>query len=72
MVTVSRAKVPGFTVDKYKAFKAKIVDHTPILDKKLTMTKLDDVENHIVTHTHIKMPWPLTNRSVFNLYHLYD
>ena len=36
------------------------------------MTRLDDIDGHIVTHTNVKMPMVLTNRSVFNLYHQYE
>ena len=56
------------TIEKYKQFKEEIVKHTPYLDKKLVMTRLDDVDGHIATHTLVKMPMMMTNRSVFNLY----
>ena len=72
MVTIAKGKVPDLTIDKYRAFKAEIVKHTPVLDSKLTMTRMADVDDHMVTHTHIKMPVMLTNRSVFNVYHLYE
>ena len=72
IVSITKCKVPGLTIDKYKAFKSEIVKHTPKLDKKLSMTRLADVEGHIVTHTHVKMPMMLTDRSVFNLYFQYE
>ena len=72
MVTIAKGKVPDLAIDKYRAFKAEIVKHTPVLDSKLTMTRMADVDDHMVTHTHIKMPVMLTNRSVFNVYHLYE
>ena len=72
MVTMTKANVDGLTIEKYKEFKADIVKHTPVLDSKLTMTKMEDVDGHITTHTHVKMPFPLTNRSIFNLYFQYD
>ena len=72
MVTITKAKIDGLTIDKYKAFKAEIKSHTPVLDTKLTMDVLEDHEGHMVTHTRVNMPFPLTNRSIFNIYHLYD
>ena len=71
-MTICKGKIEGLTVDKYKEFKAEIVKHTPVLDSKLTMTKMDDKEGHIVTHTYVKMPMFITDRSIFNLYHQYD
>ena len=72
IVTIAKVKVPGLTIQNYKKFKDEIVKHTPKLDSKLVMTKLDDVDGHIVTHTLVKMPMFMTNRSVFNLYHQYE
>ena len=68
IVSITKCKVPGLTIEKYKQFKEEVVKHTPYMDKKLVMTKLDDVDGHIVTHTLVKMPMMMTNRSVFNLY----
>ena len=72
IVSITKCKVPGLTIEKYKAFKSDIVKHTPKLDKKLRMTRLADIEGHMVTHTHVKMPMMLTDRSVFNLYFQYE
>ena len=72
MVTITKAKVPGLTIEKYKAFKAEIKTHTPVLDAKLTMDVLESIEGHMITHTRVNMPAFLTNRSIFNVYHLYD
>ena len=72
IVSVTKCKVPGLTIEKYKAFKADIVRHTPKLDKKLVMTVLPDIEGHMVSHTHVKMPMMMTHRSVFNLYFQYE
>ena len=68
IVSITKCKVPGLTIEKYRAFKDRIVEHTPKLDKKLKMTRLADVHGHMVSHTHVKMPMMLTDRSVFNLY----
>ena len=69
IVSITKCKVPGLTIDMYKAFKAEMPKHTPKLDGKLTMTILDEKDGHLVTHTNINMPMFMTNRSVFNLYH---
>ena len=71
IVTVAKAKIPGMTLDMYKEYKVDVAKHTPKLDSKQVMTKLDDHEGHMQTHTLIKMPMMMTNRSVFNLYHMY-
>ena len=71
MVSITKGKVPGLTIAKYLAFLDDVLKHTPLLDAKRTMKRLDDIQGHGVTHTLINMPAFLTNRSVFNLYHRY-
>ena len=72
VVTITKAKVPGLTVDKFKEFAAKILENTSALDSKLAITKLDDVDGHMRTMTTIKMPMMMTNRTIFNIYHPTD
>ena len=50
-MTISKAKVPGFTIEKYKQFKAEVAKYMPMLDSRLTMTMLPDLEGHMVAHT---------------------
>ena len=40
MVSITKAKIPGFTIEKYKEFIAELPKHTPILDKKQSMTMM--------------------------------
>ena len=71
MVSITKGKIPGLTIEKYLAFLADVIKHTPVLDAKRTMVALPDIDGHHVTHTLINMPAFLTNRSVFNVYHRY-
>ena len=71
MVSITKGKIDGLTIEKYLAFLDDVIKHTPVLDAKRTMTRLDDMDGHCVTHTLINMPAFLTNRSVFNVYHRY-
>ena len=72
IVTISKAKVPGLTIEKFKEFAAAILENTALLDSKLKITKLDDLEGQMRTVTTIKMPMMMTNRSIFNIYHPTD
>ena len=72
MVTITKAKVPGLSIEKYKEFVAELPKHAPLLDKKQTYTMLEDIDGHQAYHIHIKMPFPLTNRSIFNVCHIND
>ena len=72
IVTISKAKVPGLTVEKFKEFAAAMLENTSQLDPKLNITKLEDLDGHMRTVTTIKMPMMMTNRSIFNIYHPTD
>ena len=72
IVTISKAKVPGMTVQTFKDFGAKVLENTSELDSKLKITRLDDIDSHMMTVTTIKMPMMMTNRSIFNIYHSFD
>ena len=71
MVSVTKGKIDGLTIEKYLAFLKDVIRHTPVLDAKRNMKKIDDIDGHEATHTLINMPAFLTNRSIFNVYHRY-
>ena len=72
IVTVSKAKVPGLTIENFKEFGKSILNNTTKLDPKLSITALEDIDGHKMTHTTIKMPMMMSNRSIFNIYHPTD
>ena len=71
MVSITKGKIDGLTIEKYLAFLKDVIKHTPLLDAKRNMKKIDDIDGHEATHTLINMPAFLTNRSIFNVYHRY-
>ena len=46
MVTITKAKIPGFSIEKYKEFIAELPKHVPLLDKKQTLTMMADINGH--------------------------
>ena len=71
MISITKGKIPGLTIEKYLTFLDDVLKHTPLLDAKRNMARMADIDDHCVTHTLINMPAFLTNRSVFNVYHRY-
>ena len=71
MVSITKAEVPGLTLEKYHEFNAELPKHQSKLDKKQTITMLADTDGHMTYHIGIKMPMMLTNRSFFNVCHQY-
>ena len=68
ILTVSKATVPGLTLDDHKFFRDNIVAMLPKLDEKLSVSDLPDFKGYRALIQHIKMPMLMTNRSIPQVY----
>ena len=72
ILTVSKASIPGFTLDMHKHFRDNLITMVPKIDDKLSITDLPDFEGCRCFIQHIKMPMIMTNRSLVQLYYLIE
>ena len=68
-LTVSKASVPGLTLEKHKHFRENIVSLLPKMDDRLTIVPCPDHDGLKCFIQHIKMPVLMTNRSIPILYY---
>ena len=71
-LTVSKASIPGLTLDQHRTYRADIINQVPKLDSKITMVQIPDVDGQTAIIQHIKMPMIFTNRSIVLIYYLIE
>ncbi len=70
ILTVSKATVPGLTLEHHRFFRENIETQLPKMDSKLSIKALPDVDGLMCVIQQIKMPMLMTNRSIVQLYRL--
>ena len=71
-LTVSKATVPGLTLDKHREFRENFAARQSALDDKLTIVECPDVDGCKALIQQIKMPMMMTNRSFPNVLYLIE
>ena len=69
---MSKATVPGLTLDMHANFRNNLVTMIPKMDSKVTVTDLPDHQGHRCLIQHIKMPIMMSNRSIVQCYYLIE
>ena len=72
IVTVTKAKVDGFTMEMHADFRENIESIIPKTNDKVSFKRLDDHEGCVVRQQKIKMGFMMSNRSMINIYHVVE
>ena len=70
--TVTKATVLDLSINKFKNFRSKLVDNARMLDEKIKLYQLDQVDGYQCFLTKIKMPMMFADRSIINVYYPKD
>ena len=68
-LTVTKAKLPGFTIDHHKNFRDNIAENVAKMNSEVKYTELEVIDGGRVMHQRIKMPFPMSGRSIINILH---
>ena len=72
ILTVSKATVPGLTLENHATFRANLPDQLSKMDPKLSISECPDFEGHKCLIQHISMPMFMTNRSIVQIYYMIE
>ena len=72
ILTVSKASVPGLTLDQHRNFRENLCTLIPKIDSKITVTDCPDFEGHRAVIQHISMPMFMDNRSIPQIYYFIE
>lgn len=70
ILTVSKASVPGLTLEKHRVFRENKHVLVPKIEDRLSFTLLPELDGQDCLLQNIKMPMIMTNRSLVNVYYL--
>ena len=72
ILTVSKACVPGLTLEQHQYFRENLVSLIPKIDSKISVTDCPDFEGCRAVVQHIKMPMFMDNRVIPQIYYFIE
>ena len=69
IMTVSKATVPGLTLEQHRFFRENLITQIPKMDDKISCIDCPDVDGLRCVIQQIKMPMIMSNRSIPQLYY---